>query len=637
MTPQKRLNYLLIMPRLVKNVGDGYSFPLGIAYVSSSVKKAGFNVTALNLNHREGEIVDIIREEIKKNKIDVVATGGLSFQYNTIKNIVDTVKEIDEKIVVIVGGGIITSDPVPAMEALKQVDFGVIGEGEITCCELFSALESENESEKVKNEGSGSDSDSDSDSDLSKVNGLIYTDKDQKYKGSGDSKYKITNARKENENIDSLPWPDYDGFELDKYFAASPSISGLNRKNTVFMIASRSCPYACTFCFHTIGRKYRQRSLDDFFAELDYMVSKYKIDFICLADELFARKKDRVSAFCKKMQELNIKWWAQFRVDDITTELISILKSGGCEIMSFGLESADNRVLKSMRKGTTVELIEKTLKLVYDAGMSMEGAFIFGDIAETRETAENTFNWWQNHLQYKINLNLITIYPGSYLYKYACEKEIIKDKVQYLIDGCPQVNVSQLSDEEFAKLLKNIMEAPMSLTKVLSAIEVENIDYKTGRVQLAGVCTACRERNSWSDVKLFSANFIACKRCGQKYNAVLPTEFRENLEKNVLELLKEHGKIATWGVNYHTVDLYKNSQILKHNNIFPIDISETKRKMDLYGKEINSPEIINKEGIEVVIVSIPEYYRQIDQQIKSNFKNVKKVIDICGLVNSNFR
>ncbi|MDI6839404.1 MAG: hypothetical protein QMD71_00885 [bacterium] len=48
----RKLNFLLVMPRLVQSVGDGYVFPLGIAYVSSSMKKAGFNVLTLNLNHR---------------------------------------------------------------------------------------------------------------------------------------------------------------------------------------------------------------------------------------------------------------------------------------------------------------------------------------------------------------------------------------------------------------------------------------------------------------------------------------------------------------------------------------------------------------------------------------------------------
>jgi hypothetical protein len=175
------------------------------------------------------------------------------------------------------------------------------------------------------------------------------------------------------------------------------------------------------------------------------MVSRYQIDYLCLADELFARKPERMKAFCEGMRRHGIRWWAQFRVDDVTPDMMGVLKDGGCDIMSFGLESADNRVLRSMRKGTTVEQIERALKMVYDAGISMEGAFIFGDLAETWETAQNTLQWWREHAQYKINLNVISVYPGSHLYQYACEHGIIRDRVQFLRDGCPHVNVSKLT------------------------------------------------------------------------------------------------------------------------------------------------------------------------------------------------
>jgi anaerobic magnesium-protoporphyrin IX monomethyl ester cyclase len=450
----KKLNYLLVMPRLIQDIGDGYSFTLGIVYISSSMKKAGYNVTAINLNHHQGAVDEIIKREIESNKIDVLATGGLSYQYNTVKSVIAAAKLAKSGIITIVGGGIISGDAEPAMRALEYADYGVIGEGEVTINELCRALECGE--------------------DVSKINGIIY---------KTDHAYKITMPRKELENIDVIPWPDYQGFEIDKYLRSlPPGISGLNRRNTVFMLASRSCPYNCTFCFHTAGRKYRQRSLDDFFAELDHLVSKYNIEFICLADELFARDIKRVKEFCARIKHYNIRWWAQFRVDDITPELLAILKDGRCEVMSFGLESADNRVLKSMRKGTTVEQIERTLKLVYDSGISIEGAFIFGDIAETVETANNTLKWWREHSEYRITLNLITVYPGSFLYKYACEKNIIKDKVKFLRDGCPQINVSKLTDRELSELIKHFMDAPISLTKRLVSASLKGIDYKTGRI-----------------------------------------------------------------------------------------------------------------------------------------------------------
>lgn len=603
-----KLNFLLVMPRLIQSVGDGYSFPLGIAYISSSMKAAGYNVTTINLNHHNGEVYEIIKNEIEKNEIDVIATGGLSFQYNMVKQVIEAAKQVNCEILTIVGGGIISGDPKPAMIALEYVDFGVIGEGETTITELCKSLESSRR--------------------FSEIEGIIFK--------RGDS-YIITRPRMEMKNIDSIPWPDYSGFDLDKYLDNSPpGISGLNRHKTVFMLSSRSCPFNCTFCFHSTGKVYRQRSMDSFFAELDYMVSQYNFEFICMADELFARKIERVKEFCERIKKYNIQWWAQFRVDDITPELLAVLKDGGCEMMSFGLESADNRILKSMRKGTTVEEIERTLKLVYASGITLDGAFIFGDVEETWETASNTLKWWREHSEYKVTLNLVTVYPGSYLYKYACERGIIKDAVQFLKEGCPQINVSKLTDKEYSLVVREIMEAPMTLTKTLSQIKAEMIDYKTARINITGTCSVCNERSNWEGIKLFSSSFLACKHCSQRYNVLLPDEILTSIENNIANLLKRYSNIAVWGINYHTANLFKRSTILKDPHVYPVEISELKRKMDLYGKQIKSPDIITKENIKVIIVPIPAYINEITERIKENHKNVERVIDVCELTNPDY-
>lgn len=254
-----KLNFLLVMPRIVNKVGDGYSFPLGLPYVSASLKKAGFQIYTFNLNHHAGEVEDLMREQIREHEIDVVMTGGLSFQYYPIKQLVDAVKSVDADIPVFVGGGLITGDPEAAMKALEVCTAGIIGEGEITDVELCRALE----------EGRP----------LEEVDGLIIQ--------KADGTYFTTPERKEIENIDEIPWPDYDGFELEKSFNETPGVSGMNSTRTIFMLGSRSCPYQCSFCFHTVGRKYRQRSLDNFFEELDYNVKKYHINYVCVADELF--------------------------------------------------------------------------------------------------------------------------------------------------------------------------------------------------------------------------------------------------------------------------------------------------------------------------------------------------------------
>ena len=90
-----KLNYLLVMPRLVECIGDGYVFPLGMSYISSNMKAAGFNVYTVNLSHKEEDPKDVLKALIQKHNIHVVGTGGLSPQYHMVKNVIEEVKEIN--------------------------------------------------------------------------------------------------------------------------------------------------------------------------------------------------------------------------------------------------------------------------------------------------------------------------------------------------------------------------------------------------------------------------------------------------------------------------------------------------------------------------------------------------------------
>lgn len=430
----RKLNVLYIIPRYKTYGLEGhYVMPMGILYVSAYVKRSGVaNVYTINLNHHDGQEYDILAKYIKDNKIQLVGIGGLSGEYADIARVVSYISDINQDIIIQVGGGIMTADPEVTMQALPKVDYGIIGEGEKTSVELIEAIASGH--------------------DVSSVDGIIYWD--------NDGKLKKTNQRDEFDNLDELPFPDYKGFNYAEYLKCNPDLSDDGKKySQVSIIGGRSCRYNCTFCFHPSGSKYRQRSLDSIFSEIDYLVKNYDISYIALREELFATDNERVRQFCKRVEPYDFDWSIQLRIDSINQELVDMLKNTRCRYIFVGVESADDKVLQSMRKGITKTQIEDALGMLKDAGLNSRSGVIFGDTEETYQSAMFTLNWFrQNREKYRMFVDMVIAFPGSIIYKRACKSGIISNPVQFLKDGCPIVNISKMSASEFESLVKQIEE-----------------------------------------------------------------------------------------------------------------------------------------------------------------------------------
>ena len=505
------MNVLLVFPNVFINLNEPTHFPVGIACVSSYLKSKGHSVFTLNLNFEEGDTKDILEKKIKEDNIRVVETGSLVTHYHFVKEILDCVKEVDGSIVTVLGGGIMTSAPEVIMKGVSSIDFGIIGEGEITNHEFLLEL-----CKPTPN--------------FDNVDGLIY-------RKSG--KLVRTKARKEIGDLSDMPWPDYEGFALDKLLEVAP-------KRYVTMSTGRSCVYNCTFCFHTSGKIYRQRQLDDFFRELEYLVQKYQIDNIYITDELFASDTQRLYEFCDKIRSCNILWAVQMRVDMVTKELLIKLKESGCIILSLGLESADDRVLKSMNKQTTASQMDAALKCCAEVGITARGAFIFGDINETMETVDTTLAYWNKNREYNIQLNFIQVFPGTALYRYALSKGIITDEPKFIEDGCPYINVSKLTDEEYKNLALKIDEMQSDGAHALADVTVLKRDKKRLRMDVSGKCETCNSLNNLKNIAMAIVTNAKCASCAQAYS-INPFElFKSEAKQYLNESLRDSKKTAFW-------------------------------------------------------------------------------------------
>lgn len=599
------MKYCIVMPKVTELDDQVYTFPVGIAYVSSSLKHSRRNVTTYNLNYKKGTIQEQIARLVLDNEIDVFATGGLTGQYRQIKEILYAAKAAKPNITLCVGGGIITSAPVPAMEALEIADYGMIGEGEITICELAEALEGKR--------------------DFHSVDGLIFRE---------NGSWTVTAPRAEIMDLDSLPYPDYEGFAFDELLQKMPTDQYASDGDRFgFLSFGRSCPFNCTFCFHPSGSKYRRRSMASVFQEIDYLIERYDIHNLNITDELFVSKMEDVREFCVEIKKRKLGFSIFLRVNMVNPEMLELLRDSGCTLICFGLESADDRILKSMNKHITVEQIDYALALCAKLGIRTQGTFIFGDEEETVETAANTIRWWKEHPQYSVATGLIILYPGSTLYKNACKRGIIKDEVQFIKDGCPYTNVSRMTNEEYRNMALEIGMLPEGRTDVLKDASARFVGF--GKVDYTARCPHCGQFNTWKSLDVFrSKTNIVCDHCGYSMHIVVVDSIENRAAEN-FELLHGH-KVAFWPMVNTVEELRRIAPGILGDNVYLIDSAQVKQGANYYGKTVQDPDVIAREEIDTVFLTLTTYWATEIIETLKKYPSVKRIFFAGDLLNPDF-
>jgi radical SAM superfamily enzyme YgiQ (UPF0313 family) len=493
--------------------GDyNYNIPVGLAYISAFLKKSGHEIQFLNLNHIDGIVEEIIKDRLSKESFDFVITGGISPFYPEVRSCVESARKYSPNTRIIVGGGLISSQP-EIMFNLLQPDYGVIGEGELTIKELFECLE---------NKG-----------DINTVHGLIFRD--------SEGHIIVTKPRDSIDDLDSLPWPDYDGLGFDEYL--EHMLPGHVYYYSIFdnprvypVIASRSCPFACTFCFHPLGKKFRKRSIENIMAELEYAVKRYKINIIGFYDELFANDKQRVYDFSTSLTKFlktvpwEVKWHCQMRVDHLDEEMITLLENSGCYFLSLGLESYSSPVLESMNKKITPAQIDNAIRLCACHNMAITGNFICGDPAETIETYREAIKYLKENediLKNQVSMGLINLFQGAPIYKRALEKGIIKDEIAFINEraakGILPLNFTdKMTDEEFQLMQEDIDDAMLVSRRYSEPL----LDKEINGVREVHIkCPYCKNISVYRNVDLspdILPVLLSCRKCNARI--IIPSE-----------------------------------------------------------------------------------------------------------------
>ncbi len=229
---------------------------------------------------------------------------------------------------------------------------------------------------------------------------------------------------------DELPYVSWDLLPMDKYRAHNwHCFQELGQQRTPYAViyTSLGCPFRCHFCcINSIfgGPGIRYRSPEKVVEEIDLLVNKYGVKNIKITDEMFVFNERHVLNICDLINErgYNLNIWAYARVNTVNEKLLRRLKEAGFKWLAYGIESGNDRVLKSVSKGITVDRIKHAIKLTQDIGINVIGNYILGLPEDDLQSMQDTMNLAMELNCEFINLYCAIAYPGSALYEQALKE-----------------------------------------------------------------------------------------------------------------------------------------------------------------------------------------------------------------------
>lgn len=211
-------------------------------------------------------------------------------------------------------------------------------------------------------------------------------------------------------NLDDMPHPLHHLLPMNHY--RMPMIKGA----FTFIVTSRGCPAGCTYCIKHVSYQFatRLRSAEHIMEEL-WLLKKQGINNIHMYADLFTVSREQVMSLCKLMieQKIDLKWTCNSRVDYVDAELLQMMGKAGNWLISWGIESGNEQILRHARKGAYPDKAKQALAWAHEAGIKNWGYFIIGLPGETEETIQQTIAFAKS-LPLDIALfHVAAPYPGT--------------------------------------------------------------------------------------------------------------------------------------------------------------------------------------------------------------------------------
>ncbi len=374
--------------------------PIGLAYVAAAIKKAGHNVSIIDLCFSEA-IEGVIKDEIKVynpevigvsiRNIDNVSYPNSISYISAIKDVVDTCKgSSDAKIVL--GGSGFTIMPEMLLDFLN-VNFGIIGEGEETFPELLEKIRSVDSYETIS--------------------GLVFR------KGNRVIKNPIRIIK----DLNSLSMPDRALLDNTRYLKDGGS-GNIQTK--------RGCYFKCIYCTYPLveGSDVRLRSPKLVADEFEVMEKEHNLSHLFVVDNVFNYPISHAEEICRELikRGLKIKWSCYANPGFITERLVGLMVRAGCTGIDLGTDAASEKMLKSMGKNFNLSVLKDASRICNNAGLSVCQSLLLGGPGETEDTVKETLeNIEALKPKAVVAMTGIRMYPNTTLAKIAEEECMIQE------------------------------------------------------------------------------------------------------------------------------------------------------------------------------------------------------------------
>lgn len=424
-----------------------YPPPIGLAYLSSVLKAGGHEVSIFDLNveifhqvqsakrkkwvipdvntlielakeiaSENSGLVDYYAQEILKTEARIIGFSVFDSNIFFSLRMAREIKRKDKKRVIVFGG----PECFPSWSGgylirETEVDAVVYGEGEETLLDIASSLE---------NSGT-----------IEFCPGTLIKDG-----------FRIIDcgARQPIENLDTLPFPDFSMFPLDKYLTTELPI-----------VFNRGCPRRCTYCSTpNLISRYRWRSAQFIYEEIKYQLQRYpRIDSFLSHSPSLTSNIQELSKLCDLVIQDGLKFkWSGFASIDpaMSIDLLRKMRRAGCFGLNLGIESGSQKIVDRMQKGFQIEDAERILRDAHEVGLETVVNFIVGFPGETEEDFQETLNFvsrnW-DYITYIGSMDTCWVEPYTHIFNHPEKFDVVIGSHPHEWQTVDQKNTLQIRKE----------------------------------------------------------------------------------------------------------------------------------------------------------------------------------------------